>query len=83
MRISVGGSKMINTSYKAGGLFNDGTSIAIETPPVVAGEHLISITLGVTDEETEWTYLFEDSLSFEIAKRRVIQFEKGSEFTVE
>ncbi|MFQ5569760.1 MAG: hydrogenase iron-sulfur subunit [Rhodothermales bacterium] len=81
MKIIVDGEEVVHRAYEPGGLFDDGNSIAVETIPVSEGNHRVQVQIGDTADPEEWTFIEAKTVSFTVAERRVILFDRGSGFT--
>lgn len=82
MRVTVDDRLVVNRGYPPTGLWHDGNSIAVETIPVVPGEHAVEVTIGDTHLPDEWTYRARQRLAFTREARRVIAFDRLTGFTV-
>ncbi|MEE9279772.1 MAG: hypothetical protein V3V67_06320 [Myxococcota bacterium] len=56
--------------------------MAVEHIPVSPGEHTVAIAIGDSADPAEWTYTFEDTLTFGEEARRVVAFDRVSGFSV-
>ena len=81
LRVVVDGTERFNGSFEAGGLFNDGSSVAIEAFTLSPGEHEVALFIGDSADPSEWSYTDTMSLHFEASQRRVVQYEAGSGFS--
>lgn len=82
MQIYVDNNKILEKSYKPGGIWGDLNSIAIERIPMEEGKHKIKILIGDTYNLNEWNYELEDEFQFEKWKTKVILFDKIHQFKV-
>ncbi|NOX36365.1 MAG: hydrogenase iron-sulfur subunit [Calditrichaeota bacterium] len=81
MRIFVDGKEVLNKSYRPGGLFNDGTSLAIEKLPIPEGRHRVRIEIGDSPDPDEWNYVDEREVVLDSNTRRhVVMFDRVSGF---
>lgn len=75
MAIIINNNKILEKSYKAGGIWEDLNSIAIEEIPIEKGEHKVKVLISDSPKE-EWNYNFEETIHFEEWRKRVIVFDK-------
>ncbi|RMH98610.1 MAG: hydrogenase iron-sulfur subunit, partial [Calditrichaeota bacterium] len=80
LRVTVDGKELLRNAYKPGGLFSDGTSIAVERLPIPPGTHTVGIDIGNTPDPEEWNFHAEQVLEFTAGYRHVVRFEKGVGF---
>ncbi len=81
MRIFVDGKQSASGSYRASGLWQDGTSLAIENIPVLEGKHRVRIEIGDTLDASEWKFAGENEMEFSRWKRKVVLFDRTGGFT--
>ncbi|GIX43193.1 MAG: hypothetical protein KatS3mg129_2926 [Leptospiraceae bacterium] len=82
MAIYIDNQKIIEKSYKPGGIWEDLNSIALERIPVNAGTHYVKILIGDTHNQNEWNYTLEENILFENWKTKVILFDKIHQFKI-
>lgn len=75
MSLAIDGEEILNRAYEPSGLFNDGTSIAIEPVPIEPGEHVVRVMIGESADVSEWTYTSQETVQFAAGRRQVVQFE--------
>ena len=81
MRIFVDGKEVLNKSYRPGGLFNDGTSLAIEKLSIPEGRRRVRIEIGDSPNPNEWNYVDEREFVLDSHNRRyVVMFDRVSGF---
>lgn len=81
LKLLVDGQVALERKYAAAGLWGDGSSVALEEFDVPAGKHLVSISLGDTADETEWTYTDEHTLDLAVGRRATILFDRTAGFS--
>ncbi len=81
LKVLIDGVEQLNLSYEAGGLFNDGNSVAIESFDVSPGVHEIKIYIDDSEDLGTWSYTDSASLNFKASERRVVQFELPAKFS--
>jgi quinol-cytochrome oxidoreductase complex cytochrome b subunit len=82
MAIYIDDNKIIEKSYKPGGIWEDLNSVAIEKIDIPEGEHKIKIILNDSNNPDQWNYNFEENLNFKKWETRVILFDKIHQFKV-
>jgi coenzyme F420-reducing hydrogenase delta subunit len=80
MRVRIDGGDRLEQSYRPGGLFEDGSSIAVETLSVSPGRHRVVVDLADTQDGT-WTHHEEREVEFRAGRREVLLFDRGGGFT--
>lgn len=80
LRVAVDGNTVVERSYAPAGVWSDGNSVAVERVPLAPGEHLVSVAIGDTHDENEWTHVTEDRVAFSNEARRVLIFDRLSGF---
>jgi coenzyme F420-reducing hydrogenase delta subunit/NAD-dependent dihydropyrimidine dehydrogenase PreA subunit len=83
LEIAVDGEIRFSRSYKPGGLFGDGMSIALARIPVNPGPHSVEVSLGRSNEIGTWDYVFRDTLMFIASRHHVVLFNRATGFEVE
>ncbi len=81
MRIFVDGREVLHKAYPPGGLFNDGTSLAIEKIPIPEGKHHLRIEIGDSPDPGEWNFVDQREVVLDSRTRRhVVMFDKVTGF---
>ncbi len=80
MTVVIDGEQILRRTYEPSGLFNDGTSIAIEPIKLAPGEHRVHVFIGDSSDASEWRYETEETIDFAKGRRRVVQFEQPGGF---
>lgn len=75
MAIIINDNKILEKSYKPGGIWEDLNSIAIEEIPIEQGEHFVKVLISDLPSQ-EWNYSFEEKIKFDEWRKRVILFDK-------
>ena len=81
VRLSVDGTAVLTRSYAAAGLWGDGSSVALEELDVPTGRHEISVEIGDTADETEWTYRGAHVFELVVNERHTILFDRTAGFS--
>lgn len=81
LKVLIDDVEHLSRSYEAGGLFNDGSSVAVETFSVSPGVHKVEVFIGDSENPNEWNYSDSASVSFTASERRIVQFEVSSAFS--
>lgn len=79
LRIDIDGEKILEGAYEPMGVYQDGTSGAVEYIPLQEGTHTVQVYLGDTAGE-EWRYTDHKELTFQQHHRRVVKFNRSSGF---
>ncbi|MFN3604572.1 MAG: cytochrome b N-terminal domain-containing protein [Leptonema sp. (in: bacteria)] len=75
MALFINDDKILEKSYKPGGIWEDLNSIAIEEIPLEQGKYKIKVLISDLPNG-EWNFNFEEVIFFEEWKKRVILFDK-------
>lgn len=81
LSVSIDGREVVNRAYEPGGLFDDGSSVAMERIPVPEGRRRVAVRVGDTGRPGEWTYTDERVVVFERGERRVVLFDRLDAFS--
>ena len=92
MKVLVDGRTVVDRIYEPGGLFGDGSTIAMEKIVVDRGAHEIDIMIDDAeggegreseepDVEKEWSFASQKHISFSRGRRHVVLFEREKGFT--
>ncbi len=81
MKIQIDNQTVLEKSYKPSGVWEDGTSIAIEEFRISPGIHKIQIFIKDTSGEV-WNYQWEEQVEFKKYQKRVILFDKIHNFKI-
>jgi hypothetical protein len=81
LRVTVDGERVLERAYSPTGLWNDGSSVAVEPIPVAPGLHRIGVEIGDGPDPEEWNLAREFELEFTDEARRVVVFDRMSGFS--
>lgn len=82
LSVTVDGLNVLERTYEPGGLFGDGSSIAVETLPVEPGARVVRITVADGPPHEAPAHVLADTLLFDSRTRRVVLFEGTDGFKV-
>ena len=80
LAVFVDGEQVLERSLEPGGIFNDGSSVAVETIPVTEGDHTVSVRIGDGPDVSAWNFETRQQVRFETGKRRVVVFDATDGF---
>ncbi len=80
--VSVDGEERIDRRYPPGGLFGDGSSIALERLEIPSGNHTIEVRLADSEDLRHWTWKMVQEVEFRAGERRVVLFEAPEGFAI-
>lgn len=81
LKLLVDGQLALERKYAAAGLWGDGSSVALEEFNVPEGKHVVSVALGDTADESEWTYQDQQTLELSVGHRYTILFDRTAGFS--
>lgn len=81
LSVSIDGDEVLHRILEPGGLFDDGSSIAMERVAVPEGRRRVAVRIGDTGDKAEWTYVDEQVIDFRAGERRVVRFDRISAFS--
>jgi ferredoxin len=81
LRVRLDGDIVHEQTYEPGGLFSDGTSVAIESFSMRPGKHRVQIEIGDTPDAGEWPYVADKTVEFARDRRTVVLFDKLEGFS--
>lgn len=81
LRVLIDGKEVVHRTFEPGGLYNDGSSIAMESIPISEGQHHVQLFIGDTPDSDTWTYVGEQTLDFNLTERRVVLFDQAGGFS--
>ncbi|MCP5041693.1 MAG: hypothetical protein GY944_11750, partial [bacterium] len=79
--VEVDGAETLRRSFQPTGLWEDGSSVAVERIPLAIGEHTVSIGIGDTGDPDEWGHRESRTLEFTGDAKRVVLFDKVRGFS--
>jgi ferredoxin/coenzyme F420-reducing hydrogenase delta subunit len=82
MRVAIDGTPVLEQAYAPKGIWGDGNSVAVERIPIAPGIHEVSVSIGDGHDPEEWAFAHSASLEFEESARRVITFDRLTDFVV-
>jgi hypothetical protein len=80
LRIELDGEEVFRNSYAPSGLWEDGSSVAVERLNVEPGEHRVRVAIGDSRDSDEWSYVDERDLSFSTSESQVVLFDRVTGF---
>jgi coenzyme F420-reducing hydrogenase delta subunit/NAD-dependent dihydropyrimidine dehydrogenase PreA subunit len=80
LRVLLDGKLAARGSYPPEGVWGDGNSVAVVRIPVAPGPHAVSVAIGDSLAEDEWTWRDERTLEFSSDARRVVSFDRLAGF---
>lgn len=81
MLVEVDGAEILRTRFEPTGLWEDGSSVAVERISLPVGEHAVSVKIGDTGDPDEWTFSESRILEFTDDAKRVVIFDRVSGFS--
>lgn len=79
--VEVDGKESLRQTFAPTGLWGDGSSVAVERIPLPVGAHTVTIAIGDTLDEAEWSYRDTRSLEFDADSKQVVIFDRLNGFT--
>ncbi len=82
LRIQVDGQTVLDQSFQPKGLSKDGPSIAVARLPMTAGPHQVLVEMADTADREAWTKQWNETVSFETNRTRVVLFDTKAGFSL-
>ncbi len=82
LRVLVDGQVVLDQSFQPKGLSKDGPSVAIARLPMTLGPHALRIEMADTTDREAWTKRWNETVSFESNRTRVVLFDTKAGFSL-
>jgi coenzyme F420-reducing hydrogenase delta subunit/ferredoxin len=79
--VEIDGEQVVRREFAPTGLWEDGSSVAVERVPVEPGSHEVRVAIGDSSQADEWKFRDSRKLEFSTDARRVVVFDRMNGFS--